>query len=91
MPVTFFKGNYFGTPLCTTCKINEGDDKDRSLRKRGRPGGGGGGRGRYEAQRVNAGFHVITCDLTASASRLLVSAVPRIRITVSIKSLFNKS
>jgi hypothetical protein len=45
--------------------------------------GGGGGRGRNEAQRVKAGFHVITCDLTASASHLLVSAVPRIRITVS--------
>ena len=36
MPITFVKGNYFGTPLCTTCKINKGDDKDRSLRKRGR-------------------------------------------------------
>ncbi len=44
---------------------------------------GGGGRGRFEAQRVKAGFRVITCDLTASASHLLVSAVPRIRITVS--------
>ncbi len=44
---------------------------------------GGGGRGRYEAQRVKGGFHVITCNLTASASHLLVSAVPRIRITVS--------
>ncbi len=43
MSITFFKGNYFGTPLCTTCKINEGGDKDRSLRKRGGPGGGGGG------------------------------------------------
>ncbi len=43
MPITFFKGNYFGTPLCTTCKINEGDDKDRSLKKRGGPGGGEGG------------------------------------------------
>jgi hypothetical protein len=32
---------------------------------------------------VKAGFHVITCDLTASASHLLVSAVPWIRITVS--------
>ena len=39
----FIKGNYFGTPLCTMCWINEGDDKDRSLRKRGGPGGGGGG------------------------------------------------
>ncbi len=22
MPITFVKGNCFGTPLCTTCKIN---------------------------------------------------------------------
>ncbi len=36
MPITFVKGNYFGTPLCTTCKINKAGDKDRSLRKRGR-------------------------------------------------------
>ncbi len=43
----------------------------------------GGRRGRYEAQRVKEEFHVITYDLTASASHLLVSAVPRIRITVS--------
>jgi hypothetical protein len=28
MPITFVKGNYFGTPLCTTCKSNEaGDNK----------------------------------------------------------------
>jgi hypothetical protein len=36
MPFTFVKGNYFGTPLCTTCKINEAGDKGRSLRNRGR-------------------------------------------------------
>ena len=36
MPITFVKGNCFGTPLCTTCKINKGDDKKRTLRKRGR-------------------------------------------------------
>ena len=36
MPITFVKGNYFGTPLCTTCKSNEAGDKDRSLRNRGR-------------------------------------------------------
>ena len=52
---------------------------------------GGGAVGGGEAQRVNAGFHVITCDLTASASHLLVSAVPRIRITVSKSPFFNKS
>ena len=86
MPITFVKGNYFGTPLCTTCKINKAGDKDRSLRKRGGPGGGG--RGRYEARRVNAGFHVITCDLTAIASHLLVSAVPWIQITVSKSPFF---
>ncbi len=49
----------------------------------------GGGRGRYEAQRVKGGFHVITCNLTASASHLLVFAVPRIRITVSKSPFFN--
>jgi hypothetical protein len=43
MPITFVKGNYFGTPLCTTCKINKAGDKDRSLRKRGGAGKGGGG------------------------------------------------
>jgi hypothetical protein len=36
MQVTFVKGNYFGTPLCTTCKINRAGDKGQSLRKRGR-------------------------------------------------------
>ncbi len=30
MPITFVKGDYFGTPLCTMCWINEGDDKDRA-------------------------------------------------------------
>ena len=28
MPITFVKGNCFGTPLCTTCKINRAGDKD---------------------------------------------------------------
>ena len=68
------------------CSIN----KRQGLRTRGRSWWGGGGRGRYEAQRVKGGFHVITCNLTASASHLLVSAVPRIWITVSQKSLFNR-
>ncbi len=27
VPVIFVKGNCFGTPLCTMCRINEGDDK----------------------------------------------------------------
>jgi hypothetical protein len=81
MPITFVKGNYFGTPLYTMCQINKGDDKRQGLRTGGLAGGGGGGR--YEAQRVKGGIHVITCNLTASASHLLVSAVPRIRITVS--------
>ncbi len=57
----------------------------------GRAGKGGGGRGKYEAQRVNVVFHVITCDLTATASHLLASAVPWIRITVSKSPFFNKS
>jgi len=45
MPITFVKGNYFGTPLYTTCKSNEGGDKDPSLRNKGRSwyeGGRGG-------------------------------------------------
>ncbi len=29
MPMIFVKGNYFGTPLCTMCWINEGDDQER--------------------------------------------------------------
>ncbi len=87
VPMIFIKGNYFGTPLCTTCRINKGDDKKRTLRTGG-GAGGGRGRGRYEAQRVKEAFHVITCDLTASASHLLVSAVPRIRITVSKSPFF---
>ena len=42
----FVKGNYFGTPLYTTCKSNEGGDKHPSLRKKGRSwyeGEGGAG------------------------------------------------
>jgi hypothetical protein len=53
-------------------------------------GAGGGGRDRYEAQRVKGGFHVITCNLTVSASHLLVSAVPRIQITVSKSPFLNR-
>ena len=45
----FVKGNYFGTPLYTTCKSSEGGDKDPSLRNKGRSWYGGGGRGRYKA------------------------------------------
>jgi hypothetical protein len=48
MPIVFVKGNYFGTPLCTTCKSNEAGDKDRSLRNRGAELVRGG-RGRYKA------------------------------------------
>jgi hypothetical protein len=36
MPVAFVKGSYFGTPLCTTCKINRVGDKGRSMRNRER-------------------------------------------------------
>ncbi len=46
MPSIFVKGNYFGTPLYTTCKSNEGGNKDPSLRNKGRSwyeGEGGGG------------------------------------------------
>ncbi len=51
-------------------------DKGRAMRTGG--GAGGGGRGRYEARRVKGAFSVITCNLTASATHLLVSVVPRI-------------
>ncbi len=43
----------------------------------------GGGEGRYEARMVKGEFCVITCNLTASAPHLLVSAVPRIWIAMS--------
>ena len=43
VPIIFVKGKYFGTPLCTMCWINKGDDKRRTLRTRGGAGGGGGG------------------------------------------------
>ncbi len=33
MPVIFVKGNYFGTPLGTMCRTNEGGDKDDSENK----------------------------------------------------------
>jgi hypothetical protein len=50
MPSTFVKGNYFGTPLYTTCKSNEGGDKDLSLRNKGRSWyeGEGGGAGQIQ-------------------------------------------
>ena len=49
MPSTFVKGSCFGTPLYTTCKSNEGGDKDPSLRNKGRSWYEGGRRGRYKA------------------------------------------
>ena len=30
MPIAFVKGSYFGTPLCTTCKINRVGDKGQA-------------------------------------------------------------
>ncbi len=47
MPITFVKGNYFGTPLCTTCKSNEVGDKDRA-RETGGGAGEGGGEGQIQ-------------------------------------------
>ncbi len=29
VPVIFVKGNYFGTPLCTMCRINKDGDKEK--------------------------------------------------------------
>ena len=50
-----------------------------------------GGRGRdiYEAQRVKAKLHVITCDLASAAAHHLVSTNPRVRITVSKSPFFS--
>jgi hypothetical protein len=80
--------NYFcqkkivlGHPCIPCARLTRVTIRDEVWERGG--GAGGGGRGRYKAQRVKAGFHVITCDLTASASHLRVSAVPRIQITVS--------
>ena len=42
VPMVFVKGNCFGTPLCTMCRINKGGDKDDSENK-GRSWGGGEG------------------------------------------------
>ena len=50
---------------------NKDGDKGQAMRK-------GGGAIRYEARRVKGAFSVITCNLTASATHLLVSVVPRI-------------
>jgi hypothetical protein len=62
------------------------------MRKKGGAGGeGGGGRGGgdiYEAQRVKAKLHVITCDLASAAAHHLVSTNPRVRITVSKSPFF---
>jgi len=52
-------------------------------------GGGRGGGDIYEAQRVKAELHVITCDLASAAAHHLVSTNPRVRITVSKSPFFN--
>ena len=80
-----------GHPCIPRVRVNKGGDKRPGLRKKGRSwceGGGQRGRDIYEAQRVNAELHVITCDLTATAPHRLVSAFPRIRITVSKSPFF---
>ncbi len=68
---------------CVPCAGLTGTVIRDNYENRGRSWGGGGGMGRYEARRVKGAFWVITCNLIASASHLLVSAVPRIWITVS--------
>ncbi len=80
MPIIFIKGSCLESPLYTMCWINEDGDKGQ-VREQGEELGGGGGW--YEARRVKGAFSVITCNLTASATHLLVSAVPRIWIAVS--------
>ena len=76
-----------GHPCVPRVRVSKGGDKDQAWERRGGAGaggeGGGGGGDIYEAQRVNAELHVINCDLTSTAPHLLVSTIPRIRITVS--------
>ena len=86
MPIIFIKGSCVETPLYTMCLEGRTVIRDE-YENRGRSWGG---RGRYDARRVEGAFSVITCNLTASETHLLVSVVPRIWIEVS-KSPFLKS
>ena len=81
MPIIFIKGSCVETPLYTMCWVNKDGDKGQVWEQGEELGGWG--RGRYEVRRVKGAFSVITCNLTASATNLLVSAVPRIWIAVS--------
>ena len=65
VPIIFVKGIILGHPCIPCAGLTRVAIRSDSV-------------GRYEAQRVKGEFHVITCNLTASAPHLLVSAVPRI-------------
>jgi hypothetical protein len=73
VPIIFVKGIILEHPCIPCAGLTRVAIRSDSENK-GRSWGGG----RYEAQRVKGEFHVITCNLTASAPHLLVSAVPRI-------------
>ena len=80
-----------GHPCIPRVRVDTGSDKRPGLRKKGRSwreGGGRGGEDIYEAQRVNAKLHGITCDLASAAAHHLVSTNPRVRITVSKSPFF---
>ena len=80
-----------GHPCIPRVRVDTGSDKRPGMRKKGGAGGEGGGRGGgdiYEAQRVKAELHVITCDLASAAAHHLVSTNPRVRITVSKSPFF---
>ena len=81
-----------GHPCIPRVRVDTGSDKRPGLRKKGRSwregGGGRGGGDIYEAQRVNAKLHGITCDLASAAAHHLVSTNPQVRITVSKSPFF---
>jgi hypothetical protein len=71
----YVKGSCFETPLYghvlgnKRTVIRTNNEKGEELK---------GGRGRYKARRVKGAVSIITCDLAASATHHLVSAIPRI-------------
>ena len=80
-----------GHPCIPRVRVDTGSDK-AGYEKEGRSwrrGGGRGGGDIYEAQRVKAKLHVITCDLASAAAHHLVSTNPRVRITVSKSPFFS--
>ena len=81
-----------GHPCIPRVRVDTGSDKagyEKEGRSWRRGGGGRGGGDIYEAQRVKAKLHVITCDLASAAAHHLVSTNPRVRITVSKSPFFS--